>query len=913
MLNFINNKFVKIFLLKTVVLSNLVCDIFCGCLIGEKNDTEKTEKIENTDTKGKKGYCDGICGNDDSDIDTDTSTDGESDISGDNGGNGGGNSNNNDKNLIESKKKILLIKLDEIIKDNDCLVDKIAEQVIKDLEKEIEKLNNNNTSNIENELKDLRNTINSKLDKIKENYINTVTNINNSIGILENYYEEKYKLPKYTLNIDEVNKTSFSGINDLNRSLDVIKKDYDDSIKEIVKNLKIEFENLKKQETDDNKLDVKDEDFNDLTEPTKIIDIDKKLFIYDSILKGNKEAIIDKINQINEKLENCKNLIENLLNAEFKKETNLNNKNIEELITIYNEQSDIYKNLLIKFSKYNEKQQDKYNELNDVYTTFHDKLNFDFPKLEINFINYDLDNYEYFDEQINEFENNLNNFIITIKKKYENRINKLKDVYKEKGVKKEININTEINNNDKLEEKYNKLNQINEEIQKNEKILKYIVTETLSEKEMEEIFNKVSKTKENFYFDPVYIYNYDEYKNNNNIIYTENNNIEDDVLTLLNRLDYIQSDHNISFVINGSNVLDYGGVRIQKFEEMTNYILNNKKINSTFYNIDNNNYKQGDYNLFNQIEGYAVGSEKNNYNNFGLICGSSYDEHKSYYKLLAYLCANSLRNNSTLKINFNPLIYKIMLNFDFTCNLNDKKIVCDELKKFITYDDLKYFSTGTYEYLKTNFDNEDYFDDFDGSYEKMINHFSYQIEGIKTFNENLIHYLNRYSFSKKFEKDEFWNLKLFIEGKSKITSSDILSIINEDKIMESIRNGNNVLIINEYNAKIIIKCFKKVLTEFNEEQIKDFSRWISGSTSIPSEFYFNFTQRVDYQNKSLILCHSCTLYFDLSLECLSKCIDNKKNFNFIKEKLTKDQEEKVKKTLKECLTVVIVGRNFNQI
>jgi len=905
MLNFINNKFRKIFLLKTVVLSNLVCDIFCGCLIGEKNDTE---------IRGKKnaGCCGGICGNDDSDIDTDTSTDGESNISGDNGGNGGGNSNNNDKNLIESKKKILLIKLDEIIKDNDCLVDKIAEQVIKDLEKEIENINSVDTSNIENELKDLRSTIDSKLDEIKKNYRDTVTNIINSIEILKNCYKEKYKSPKYTLNIDDIYNTKFAGIKDLNNKLDEIQKNYKDSINEIVLELKTKFDILKKEKSNikDIKLDVKDDDFNDLTEVTKIIDIDRKLFIYDSILKGNKEAIIDKINQINEKLEKHSKL----LTTEFKKETNLNDKNIEELITIYNKQLDIYINLLIKFSKYKEKQQDKYKELNDVYTTFHDKLNFDFPKLEINFINYDLDNYEYFDKQINEFENNLNDFIITIKNEYEKKINELKDIYKEKGVKKEININIEINNNDKLEEKYNKLNQINEEIQKNEKTLKYIVTEPLNKDEMEKIFNKVSKTKENIYIAPVYTYNSDEYNNNNNIIYTENNNIENDVLALLNRLNDIDLNYNISFIIKGNNVSDYGGVRRQKFEEMTNYILNNKKINSSFYDIDNETPEIGNCNLFNQIEGYSIGSEKDNYNNFGLICGSQNNEHILYYKLLAYLCANSLRNNSTLKINFNPLIYKIMLNFDFTCNLNDKKIVCDNLKKFITYDDLKYFSTGTYEYLKTNFDDEDLFENFDGAYKKMINHFSYQIEGIKTFYENLIHYLNRYSFSKKFEKDEFWNLKLFIEGKSKITPNDIISIIDEKKIMKTKKNGNNETIINDHNAKIIIDCFKEILKEFKEEEIKDFLRWISGSTSLPSEIYFQFTKTVDYsKNESFIMCHSCHSYFDLSLEYLSKCIDNKNGFNFIDKKLTEDQENIIKETFKKYLTGVIAGSNFNQI
>ena len=64
MLNFINNKFVKIFLSKTVVLSNLVCDIFCIC--SEKNNKEI---IDNAEIKDKKntGYCGRMCEKGDSD------------------------------------------------------------------------------------------------------------------------------------------------------------------------------------------------------------------------------------------------------------------------------------------------------------------------------------------------------------------------------------------------------------------------------------------------------------------------------------------------------------------------------------------------------------------------------------------------------------------------------------------------------------------------------------------------------------------------------------------------------------------------------------------------------------------------------------------------------------------------------
>jgi len=378
MLNFINNKFVKIILLKTIVLNNLVYDIFCGCLIGEKNNKEGIDNAEikyNKDKKDKKDCCGGISGKGNSyqsDIDTDGSTDGESDIS-DNDGEDIKRKDINE-NLIKNKNGNLLKILEEIKNNNKYLSDKIEEQIIKILETKIKNSNNSNISNIDDELNDLKTKVNSKLDKIKNNHIDAVTNIINSIEILENCYKEKYKLPKYTLNIDEVNKTSFSGINNLNGSLERIKKGYKDSINGIVKNLKIEFEKLKKQETDNNKLDVNDEDFNNLTDVSKIIDINKKLFTYDIKLKKNKTEIINKINQINEKLE--KHI--KLLNIESVKETNLYNENIDDLIKLYEKLSDIYKNLLIKFSKYKEKQQKKYIELTNVYNEFKDKLNFIF-------------------------------------------------------------------------------------------------------------------------------------------------------------------------------------------------------------------------------------------------------------------------------------------------------------------------------------------------------------------------------------------------------------------------------------------------------------------------------------------------------------------------------------------------------
>ena len=369
MLNFINNKFRKIIISNIIVGRCFTNNIYSG--YKDKNEDNEINK--------KKGYSGKNKNNEE------TITDSTENQDNDTNTNNNGSENINNKNLIKNKKEKLLRILEEIKKDNNYLSDKIEDKIFNDLQTKIENINSVNTSNIENELNDLKNTINSKFDKIKENYINTVTNINNSIGILENYNKEKYKLQKYTLNIDEVNKTKFENIKDLNDTLEGIKKGYNDSINEIVKNLKSKFGKLKNEKTKDKELNVKNEDFNNLTDTTQIIDIDKKLYIYDLKLKGDKTEIINKINPINEKLEKYKDLIKNLLDTKFEKETSLNNKNIEDLCNIYDKLLKLDNDLLVAFNNYKIEQQDKYNELNDVYNTFKNIFIFDFDNLNLNF------------------------------------------------------------------------------------------------------------------------------------------------------------------------------------------------------------------------------------------------------------------------------------------------------------------------------------------------------------------------------------------------------------------------------------------------------------------------------------------------------------------------------------------------
>jgi len=952
MLNFINNKFVKIFLLKTVVLSNLIYDVFCGCLIGEKNDTEKTEKIDNTDTKGKKGYCDGICGEGNSgqsDIDTDTSTDGNSNITNDNGVNDGGYSNNNDENLIKNKKNELLKILEEIKNDNKYLSDKIEEQDINILKDKIENLNNNNTSNIENELKDLRSTINLKLEKIKNNHIDTVVDIINSIEILENCYKEKYKLPKYTLNIDEVNNKKFNEIKDLNDTLERIKKDYDNLINKIVSNLKSDFDRLKNEKSNikGNKLDVKDDDFNDLTEPTKIIDIDKKLFIHENIINNNKDAFIKKINEKYEELEKNKYLITSLLNKkDFNKPSDLDNKNINDLIKIYKELSNIDNVLLVEFNDYKKEQQKKYIELNDVYNKFKDIFNFNF-EVTINFNEYDLDDYEDLIEKINNFENSFKDNISNIKENYENRINELIEKYKTKGYT--INIDINIDNLDP-EKQYERLEKVKKEIELREKSFQYFIDKSITKEHIEAIYENVDEianySSRNTFFgillNELELFKIDiddDLEKDFDTIYKNIVNNNDDIKNKRIQFEPKNKDKN--------KAVDCGGLRRQKFEEFKNYILQNIKFykfsKKGQYDSENFEYIKDDKesNLFCKNRGYDIDSlyEKDidkveiNYNFFTKFNDYTKEDYRSYYKCLAFLCGTSVRyiDYCPLNINLSPVIYKIMLDFDFNCDLDDKKNVCDNLKKIITYDDLKYGYNETYKILPkdetdlTIFNNEEDMDLIIEGYDNFIEEFFGQIKLIKLYYDSLKEYIGnkffndfKYKVNSGLKKYSHLILKFFLEGKNVNKPDDIIKIIDVNKCLESRYLGskffNSGEIINEQNAEFIIECFKDTLQSFDKKQIKKFLIWLHGAPTLPQSIHFEFVNALDYTNNDICNCsllssHTCFSYFDISVATIKEKINKTDVFNYT---FSEDDKAIIKEYFKNELSQDIKNIHFSK-
>jgi len=834
MLNFINNKFRKIILLKTVVLNNLVYDIFCGCF--KKNNTEKINK---KDIKNKKdtGCCGGISGKGKNNEETITDSTETQDNNNNNNNNNNGKKKVNNENLIKNKKEKLLKILEEIKNDNNYLSDKIEEQDINILKDKIENLNNSNISNIENELNNLRNTIDSKLDKIKNNHIYAVTKIINSIGILENYDKNKYNLKKHTLNIDDVNKTSFSGINDLNTDLDKIKKYYDESINEIVKILKIEFNRLKNEKSD-KELDVKDEDFNNLTEPTKIIDIDKKLVIYNIKLKDNKTEIINKINTEYEKLEERKDLIKYFLKKEFEKENNLDNKNIEDLCNTYYELTNINNDLLVKFNKYKEELQNKYIELINIYKKFHYEFNykfynknnfeinnkeyFTFGILKLKFDDYSFDNFKNFKQDIIKFEND-------IKKEFDIIKNDLNEKIKDREKKLDIleikydKININIPDKGSLEEKFNELLIVKNKIIEIETKLTSIEFYSFDE---ENINKKIKGIKDS-------LKNKIESKDGKKVKFYEN--IEDVLKYFINNYnnDKLNDDKVVQFIKEKNNVDDYGGLRRNVFNKLKDHIL--AKIAEEYSNSYNFNSK-----------------DKENSTNYLLF---KTEKNDKYYSILAYLCAYSLReiNSSSMFLNLNPLIYKIMLNGK---DIFEKHKTIDTI---LNFNDLQYFSQCMFDYVK----ERNNYNDLVGNYIDMINKFNEQLENIKIFYYELKKYFKDDIFE-KFDKNEYWALKYFIESRDVITYENLIGVIDNYKCKKSYYEGG-VKNVTEKTKDFIYQCVLDVLKEFSNDEKKQFLMWITGLTCLPDKIYFEFSMTNDTLDSAVFSCHSCEKFANIAL------------------------------------------------
>ena len=910
-------KDVKCNIIKTILIKIILASSFNNNIIlCNSNKEKKSEKINN------KKQC---CSEKNNKIEENAQ---ESNNTQDNNNDNNNNGNNNNEikknseDFIKKKIDSLLKKLEDIKKDNEYLNNKIKKQVIDNLKNKIENSNKDNISNIEIELNDLRKSLNLHLETIIKNYIDTVTNINNSIGMLINYNKEENKLNKYTLNIDEISKTEFKKIDDLNKNLENIKENYKNLINNIVSNLKNKYDSLKNKKLDNNiknnELDIKDEDFYNLTEVTKIIEIDKKLFIFETVLNPSKNEFINKINELYKKLEKNKDLIKYLLNIkDFDKENNLNNKNIDDLVDIYNNLNNLNNKLIFEFNNYKTKQQNKYNELINIYNEFKDIFNFNYNNLKINFNSYEFNNYKDLEYKIKNFENFLNNNIENIINNFKNKISDLKKKYNSE----KININININEQDNVKEKFNKLKIIKEEIEKKEKMQKYIVTETLSDDKMVEILNNVKEIRKNVNFKNYEnIYNGDIRNNiyhdkndnyyGNNIITTESENTKNDLSTLLDIIDYINLNYNIKFILKNNGVSDYGGVRRKKFEEIINYILNNEKIESTVYDFTYNKCKSGNYNIFKKIKGYSFKNEILDYNNFELILKSNNDIHKLYYQVLAYICANTICSGYTININLNPLIYKIMLNFDFNIDYNEDAIK-NQLRQILTYDDIKYYSTDAYDYLC----EEQFLDEVDGVYQEMIDSFFYQYEAIKIFKEKLKFYSKKPEKDDLFKylgKDKYWELKIFIEGRNKITVDDIINIIDKNQIIDSRRNHSEAPeMITLENAEFMYNCFIDFIKGLSDENIKYFLKWIYGSVTLPKEIHFTFKKsvgedkKIDGKSYYLCLCHSCHAYFDLG-------IDYFEDINFL-EKLTEKEKEKIKTEFKKELLVNIKNIKFNEV
>ena len=639
--------------------------------------------------------------------------------------------------------------------------------------------------------------------------------------------------------------------------------------------------------TSDDDKDIKRDDDNE-----------KKPFTYENIIDDNKNKLIKEINEKYEELEKNKCLIISLLNKkDFDKPSDLGSKDIEELSKILNDLTNLSEALIVAINKDKIVQQEKYSKLNDIYNRFKDTFNFNF-EVTINFNEYNLDNYKDLIKKINNFENKFKDSISNIKENYKNRINELKNKYKTKINTIYIDIN--IDDLD-LEKQCQGLKDIKEKIEFREKLFQYFIDISITKEDIEAIYKNVDNIVNDRYdfinllngYDPFEIYITDNLTYDFDTIYQNVVNDTDEIKFRV--IKFRPQD------TNKNKGVDVGGLKRQKFEEFKNHILQNIKFYkySKRCNVDNENidYVQDDKesNLFYKQCGYEIDSlyEKDvnnkieiNYNFFTKF--NTYTEgYENYYKCLAFLCGTSVRYTTycPLYINLSPVIYKIMLDFDFNCDLDQSAVVCDELKKIITYDDLKYGYKEVYKMLPGNETNLTIFDDeylenyiIDG-YDSLIENLSDQIKLIKLYYDGLKKYLGDYFFV-KFKNHVNYNLKkyshlvlkIFLEGKNVNKPEDVIKIIDVDTRYRY--DSNDEEIINVKNARFIYECLIETLNSFNEKQIKDFLIWVYGSPALPQSIYMTFVPTLDDEdNVALFAAHSCFSSFNVAVDTIKSKIN----------------------------------------
>ena len=243
------------------------------------------------------------------------------------------------------KQKILTDLLNDLIKNNSLLDNKIEINKI-NFENKIDKIQNIEDFNkINQELNDIKINLMNNLNTLKNNLQNEFNKLKNDINQLNNKKDDVEKILEIKIDNNLLNDIfvdfNFEKIEEIKNKISNLKNIYDNGIKEIQNKIKEKILELNKNNIKKIKIDINNNDIEEANDNKKILIIYEKFNSYKISIESDINVLINSINSQIKNIENEKELlksigkkeIENELNN-FKNELNINKSDINKLSTL---------------------------------------------------------------------------------------------------------------------------------------------------------------------------------------------------------------------------------------------------------------------------------------------------------------------------------------------------------------------------------------------------------------------------------------------------------------------------------------------------------------------------------------------------------------------------------------------------
>ena len=416
----------------------------------------------------------------------------------------------------------------------------------------------------ENKIKEEKEKL-QNLENLKLDFINKFNKINSDIDKLINHKNNKFKIKKeeiLMIKLNEITELKFEEIENFKQNFEISENNFKNLIKKLADNLKENFQNLKKIKTNDITLDVVEDDFKNLVESSKIIEIDNKLINFEIIINNGKDDFLKEIELLYNEILSKKDKIKIFIDIDIDKKFDFNKdtfdliktKGIKELLEIKtkldNLKSEYNKNLIEKTNN----SRAKYNNLIKILKDCEENgidLDLKIDEKNFNFNDYE-NNFDEIDENIEYYENILNekfdNEFINLNDEREN-INKKLVGFKLPTIDDEF----EYNEDENLNKKLLMIIQFNKTLNCKEKLINNNI------KDKKEICNNKLKDLKK---------NEDSYSIDNDILY----NFKDEFKSIENDINSLESENKYNEIINKIiNLKDEITKKVEAEEERNKY------------------------------------------------------------------------------------------------------------------------------------------------------------------------------------------------------------------------------------------------------------------------------------------------------------------------------------------------------